>query len=326
MSSISVCIIAKDEQQNIKRAIESVSEIAGEVLLVDTGSTDRTRDIAGELGARVISYQWADDFGAARNFALEQAKSEWVFQLDADEALHAPVSRLDELVQHEQVDAFYFELLNLAQEGTVAGAISQRSNRLFRRDDWRYQGIIHETPVFRPEKSPMTAWSGLQILHWGYLPGPGQQAKGDRNRVLLEKAIRHDEKDFLLHYYLGDDFRRTGHLEAALQAFLQAERLCPGGARAHRALLALRICECLLETGEIKAAQKRVSREAKNFYDYRDLLFLAGRINEAAGELSVAAKFFERCLDMPSAAEKYLVAQEGLERIAAERAQQCRRP
>ncbi len=324
MSSISVCIIAKDERENIERAVASVVDGVDEVLVVDTGSKDDTAAIAERAGARVISYEWQDDFSAARNFALDNVSSEWVLQLDADEALSGPASRLQVLAQYPQIDAFHFQVVSLVAPDSLAGSSASRAHRFFRRGDWRNEGIIHELPAFKLERSPKMAWSGLQILHWGYIPGPLLPAKNARNHDLLEKAIRREPKNSSLHYFLGSQYIQSGEWEPALEALLEADRLSMGGDVHLRALLALRICTCLLETGALKAARKRVTREATTFYDYRELLFLAGRIYEASCDWASAAKYYRRCAETPGAPEKYLITQDGLERIATERAHQCR--
>ena len=82
---ISACVIAKNEAANLGRWLASVQPIADEMIVVDTGSTDATADIARQGGARVYAFAWCDDFSAAKNFALDQATGDWVLFLDADE-------------------------------------------------------------------------------------------------------------------------------------------------------------------------------------------------------------------------------------------------
>ena len=84
---ISLCMIARDEAAQLPRCLASVRGAVDEVVLVDTGSRDRTREIAREHGARVESFAWCDDFAAARNASLARASGDWVLVLDADEEL-----------------------------------------------------------------------------------------------------------------------------------------------------------------------------------------------------------------------------------------------
>src|SRR5579871_3641923 len=86
-SPVSLCMIVKNEEANLPACLRSVADLVGEMILVDTGSTDRTREVARSLGARVYDFAWVDDFAAARNESIRHATGPWVFWLDGDEAL-----------------------------------------------------------------------------------------------------------------------------------------------------------------------------------------------------------------------------------------------
>ena len=82
---ISSCLIVKNEAENIARCLESIKSISDEIIVVDTGSTDNTVEIAKSYGARIYFYEWDNNFSNARNFALEKATGDWIIFLDADE-------------------------------------------------------------------------------------------------------------------------------------------------------------------------------------------------------------------------------------------------
>lgn len=86
--SITLCAISRNEEENLPRLLESVKEVVAEIVLVDTGSTDGTQDLARRYGARVIEHRWQDSFALARNAGLAEVRTPWVLVLDADEALH----------------------------------------------------------------------------------------------------------------------------------------------------------------------------------------------------------------------------------------------
>ena len=88
-SRITVCLIVKNEEQFLAQCLKSVRGFAAQIVVVDTGSTDRTVEIAREFGAEIYSFAWCDDFAAARNAALEHATGDWILMLDADEELPA---------------------------------------------------------------------------------------------------------------------------------------------------------------------------------------------------------------------------------------------
>src|SRR5208283_5056820 len=86
-TGISVCMIVKNEETRLAQCLRSVWPVAEEIIVVDTGSTDRTPEIAAAFGARVFAFRWTNDFSAARNFSLDQARLKWVLTMDADEVL-----------------------------------------------------------------------------------------------------------------------------------------------------------------------------------------------------------------------------------------------
>lgn len=87
MSTISLCLIAKNEEEVIGRCIESVIDIIDEIIVVDTGSTDKTIEVAEKYGAKIYNFTWIDDFAAARNYSFSKASKEYIFWLDADDIL-----------------------------------------------------------------------------------------------------------------------------------------------------------------------------------------------------------------------------------------------
>ncbi|WP_254438492.1 glycosyltransferase family 2 protein [Paenibacillus sp. DCT19] len=87
MITISLCMIVKNEERTLARCLDSVSGIVDEIIIVDTGSSDRTMDVAAQYTDQVYTYEWQDDFAAARNYSFEQATQEYILWLDADDVL-----------------------------------------------------------------------------------------------------------------------------------------------------------------------------------------------------------------------------------------------
>jgi tetratricopeptide (TPR) repeat protein len=150
--SLSVCLITRNEEQNLPRVLASVAGLADEVIVTDTGSTDRTVAVAAELKARVSQVAWANDFAAARNVALEQATGDWVLWLNPDEdvpAISHPHVR-DALVRSE-VFAFGVIVQQLQRADGSVGFTENGQLRLFRRrPEVRFVGRLHpdfQTPL-----------------------------------------------------------------------------------------------------------------------------------------------------------------------------------
>src|SRR6516165_8985780 len=89
-AQVSLCMIVRNEEANLGLCLDTAADLVDEIVVVDTGSTDRTREIAAQYGARVYDFRWVDDFSAARNESLRHATGRWIFWLDADD-------RIDEL-------------------------------------------------------------------------------------------------------------------------------------------------------------------------------------------------------------------------------------
>lgn len=144
--NLSLCMIVKNEERSLLRCLDSISSLAPEIIVVDTGSTDATPAIAASHGAQVIPFDFSVvDFAAARNQALARANSRWILALDADEILHpGSLPLIQELIAHEENAGYYFERLNCHADSE--GSTKDYVVRLFpNRPSYRYRGRVHET-------------------------------------------------------------------------------------------------------------------------------------------------------------------------------------
>lgn len=145
--TISLCMIVKNEEDVIARCLNSVKEAIDEIIIVDTGSTDRTKEIATSLGAKVYDFEWINHFAAARNFSFQQATSDYIMWLDADDVLMPEdLARLLELKQREP---FNYDTVtmkyNLAFDENGKPTYSYRRNRLVKRSmNFEWIGPVHE--------------------------------------------------------------------------------------------------------------------------------------------------------------------------------------
>lgn len=208
---LSVCIIARNEESNLPRVIKSARPVADEIIVADTGSTDRSVEVARDLGAVVCHFPWCDDFSAARNFAISQARGDWIFWLDADEqllpesadAVRASIARDDAL-------GFLVRFQDLKHADRLDYYTVMWHLRLFRRrDDLRFRGRCH--PQFHPSANEIEARTGLRVYpsaitvrHFGYVHEL-VPAKLQRAVRLLELELR--ERPGQLYYLI--EYGRT---------------------------------------------------------------------------------------------------------------------
>lgn len=139
---ISLCMIAKNEEFNIGRCLSSVKGVVDEIIIVDTGSSDETCQIAQSFGAKVQTFNWNDNFSDARNASLELATGDWILVLDADEEL-AQESKaiLREAVLQSDMEGYFIRIENVAGNDSCPETHSDTVFRLFRnRKDYRFRG------------------------------------------------------------------------------------------------------------------------------------------------------------------------------------------
>lgn len=213
---LSATIIARDEAFHLPACLESISDVVDETIVVDTGSTDATVDLARAAGATVATRPWDGSFAAARNAALDLARGRWILYIDADERLS------DEGGLREA----------LAASDAVAGLVGfrpgraytrYREYRLFRnRPDIRFRGVIHETMV--PDIRHLVTTEGAAVVdmparidHFGY--EGDQSAKHRRNLPLLRREVARDPERLYLWYHLGSVLEGLGDLPGAEAAW-----------------------------------------------------------------------------------------------------------
>ena len=226
---LTVCLIAKNEEKFIARCLQSVRDVAWQIVVVDTGSTDRTQEIAREYGAQVHEFKWCDDFSAARNAALEYVRGDWVLVLDADEELTAEgreVLRQEMCVNN--VMAYRLSMVDVGKEDEGCSYVP----RLFRNAPALfYVGRIHEQvftsiEVRRQEWGLENRFSKATLLHHGYTAEMTQnRGKNARNLRLLELAVEEmpNEPNLLMNY--GLELVRAGQLELGLEQYIGAFRV-----------------------------------------------------------------------------------------------------
>ena len=125
-NTISLCMIVKNEEHNLRKFFQNIPGIIDEIIVVDTGSTDRSNDIALSFGAKLYYFKWTNNFSEARNFALSKASCKWILSLDADEIIAScDHVKLEELVKNTPADniAFQFELRNYVNYPNTKGWI-----------------------------------------------------------------------------------------------------------------------------------------------------------------------------------------------------------
>lgn len=200
--SISLCMIVKDEERCLARCLESVRGLVDQLVLVDTGSSDRTVEIArGWNGPLVIArHEWTDDFAAARNFALQYATGDWVLILDADEWL-AP-GAADEILRLTAQNHPYTGYELLIRNLTEDGPIEHLALRLFARHaDYHYIWPIHEQLASDGVPLVRVVAQNAVIMHDGYLNEVMEPKDKAARNLAIQQRLTESEPEEGFHWF-----------------------------------------------------------------------------------------------------------------------------
>jgi tetratricopeptide (TPR) repeat protein len=291
-ASLGLLMILKNEAQNLERSLAPVADLFDEVVVVDTGSSDATKEICVDLGARVFDFTWWDDFALARNYSIEMAQSDWLFWLDGDNAVsRADVASLRRaLPENGPAVLWGLELVE-----STGGRLWQK--RCFaNHPEARFKGRVHEQLVHPPH------WPGLAtsvlIRHWGYDDPQKVRQKGEYYLGLLELMLDEDPEDFYARFQAARcliNLRRFEEALAGLCRFVdqkEARRKNPQ-LWAHGHFL---LAQCLKRLGRRGAAFRVLENFTSRTKDNALGFFHLGRLAYETGDYKKASCCLEQSL------------------------------
>lgn len=258
MIPVSVCMIARNEEKHIEECCRRLRRYGFEIVLADTGSTDRTIELARKYTSQICHFDWCDDFSAAKNFAMQKASHDWILSLDCDEFIETiDEAALQKCMERYPRSAGRILIRNRFTENGQTSYEQVRVSRFVNRQYFHFEGSVHEqlvpgsvwhgsgknpvcaaditaeTPagnsntgaVFRHTamnaSSPKYVYSApVTVLHVGYDGSEAEMlAKSRRNISLLEKELQTQGDDPYLYFQLGQSYRRLHDYEQAVRYF-----------------------------------------------------------------------------------------------------------
>lgn len=285
---LSVCMIAKNEEDTIQRALESTRNIADEIVVVDTGSSDNTRELAIRCGARVVDLEWRDDFSAARNRAIQEATGDYILMLDADEFIDASdqidIALLKQVLPQDKGMAFEVTIetdrdsegmsVSLMRNVLQQEAVGDRQVRLFPRIDgaW-YEGEAFETVdrTLREKGVRIMRTELVRITH-----NRGDARDRDLRKVrAVARSFDHigDTAKFVKG---GLFFLRTGDLDTANAWFERMETSDPD--------LLSKLAAFYVKQGRPDCAEALIRKGMRDFPELPQLLFVLAQVHYASGD------------------------------------------
>jgi GT2 family glycosyltransferase/tetratricopeptide (TPR) repeat protein len=297
---VSLCMIVRNEEANLPACLASAEGLCDEIIVVDTGSTDRTREVAAALGARVYEFAWVDSFAAARNESLRHATGDWVFWLDADDRL-PPESRdrLRGLFAALGAEHACYAMKCVCLPDPVSGATTVVDHvRLFRNDPavrWRYR--VHEQilPAVR-QAGGEVRWADVAIHHVGYQDPALRRGKLERDlRLLRLEDAEHPDDPFTL-FNLGSVFLELGRPAEALPVLSRSlERSAPEDSIVRK--LHTLLVQCHRQLGDHDRALAACRAGRRHYPDDAELLFHEGLVRRARGDGAGAEACLLRLLE-----------------------------
>ncbi|MGA3027787.1 MAG: glycosyltransferase [Bryobacteraceae bacterium] len=233
--ALSLCMIVKNEERNLPRCLDSMRGLAGEFIVVDTGSTDATPRIAAERGAQVIPFDFTRvDFAAARNHAMARASGRWILMLDADETLDrtsAPI--IEKLVALDENAGYFLERQNRSADSETP--ITDYVVRLFpNRPDYRYRGRVHETiDTSILSGGGRLLRTGIRIDHEFSADREARRRKNYWYIEILKEEIAADPSDDSRLDFLAAEYHQLEMFDEATEIAERIVRARPLDPRAH---------------------------------------------------------------------------------------------
>ena len=302
---LSLCMIVKNEKDNLPACLTSVRDLADEIVVLDTGSTDGTQDIARSFGAKVIQSDWHGDFSRARNLSLAEAKGRWILWLDADDRmLDADKRAIRELAKADpdlHPKAYGLRVKN-SRDGGLTGSVFNQIRLFPNRPELRFRAPVHEQilPALEEARIPVE-YVSVRVLHTGYSDPDIAKAKQVRNKAILEAQVSEGKGITPVTYYtLATACADLGLHAEAVPWFRKARDLAatahtdPHIAAAVPAKLAAAFASQKLYSQALEAIAPELAGETPG----AEAILVQAQVEEAMGRPEAARLWYERLLDL----------------------------
>ncbi len=302
---LSLAMMVKNEEAFLEPALLSARAWVDEMVVVDTGSTDRTVEIARDLGARVEYFEWCDSFSAARNATLRHSQGEWVAILDADERFRGKqpqaIRRHLERGPSWPYQALMVNVENQRLDGSPMSSFF--SVRFFpnQPDLLGYGGRVHNRfgPLVSGVTVEATRYLGLEVVHLGYDPQLYiERKKAERSLPLIEQTVAENPDDLHYRFYLGREYHLLGRLEDAIEHLELAVRgMVARGGGSPLQEAATQLARAHEAAGDDDAVLRAVTGALPFYPGHPDLLFARARVSLRRGALAAVVEDCTKALE-----------------------------
>lgn len=301
-NQVSLCMIVKNEEEYLGRCLSSINDIVDEIIIVDTGSTDKTVEIAKKFGAKVYYFKWNNNFSEARNESLKYATKDWILILDADDELHLEDRENFKALLNTELDEkaiYYFETLSYFGCCIENGDIVVNLNpRLFKNNRGiYYKGEVHNQLV--PEQGEINViCDTIKIYHYGYLDDRIiSKKKRKRNISILNEQIKKNPNDRFAYFNLGNEYAALDDMKNALECYYKAyEKFDPS--LGYSLVLLLKIIVSNYNLRNYKDALSFVDIGIEHYPKCTDLYFYEALIYKEMNRPTLQIQSLEKCIEL----------------------------
>ena len=304
MIPISVCMIAKNEDNHIEECLKRLRPCKFEIIVVDTGSVDRTIEFSQKYTDKVFHFAWCDDFSAARNFSIEQASNDWVLIIDCDEYLeNVNLAELQEVLDANSHSVGMIVRNNPYIIQGVRSIMSERIGRLFNRKFCRYEGSIHEQVRALDGSEPDTFHIPLTFYHEGYVSESDKRMRATRILEMLLHVLTLKGPSPYIYFQLGQNYISLNDLEKAAHYYEKGLELNADPHSAFVQSMAETYGYCLIELAKYDLAMA-LRDKYELFSHHADFVYLMGMIYMKKGYYDKAIEEFKKATTLTSYSRK----------------------
>lgn len=266
---ITVCIIAKNEEKHIEECLKHLIKYGFEIIVTDTGSTDRTKEIACKYADKVVDFEWVDDFSAARNYCASFANNNWILSLDCDEYVNdINIKILRILMQKFPKSAGVIRLKNLVYtEAGNEGYGTDDVTRFYNKHFYEFVGAIHEQvtikEISKRDDKLQCFLMPMEVIHHGYALSYDEMVqKQERNLELLYKQIEKGEEDSYIYFQIGQSEYILGHYDTAIEYYEKGMMGEPSTEFIYVQIMITSLAKAYVKVGRLKEAADLMDKYA----------------------------------------------------------------
>jgi len=296
-------MIVKNEQEVLEKCLRSAVAYVDEIVIVDTGSSDNTKQIAQKFTDKIYDFTWCNDFSRARNYSVSKAENDWILILDADEVIiNWDKPLIERYVKRNTDTVGKIKIINIVDD--VDGRVKRTTDyvsRFFNKNIFHFEGIVHEQIVSKDGSPYNREIIEISVEHIGYTDKMlKSKDKIERNIRLLQSAISLNEKDPYLYYQLGKSYYLKKEYVKTIEAFSNALDYSHDNCQGYLEDILITYGYCLLNIGKYSDALELESY-IPCFDASADFHFIMGLVYMNNGMFQKAVERFSACVDKDEA-------------------------